>query len=223
MKKYVKIEGITCNHCKKKIKESLLQNKNIIKVQVNLKYATIECNEKLKNSEIIKAIKELDYFTKEEYISENEKNENTKIKLTEFLMIAISFILINCILYKLFGYNIFNVIPTIDSSITYGMLFLIGFLTSIHCISMCGAINLMAIYNEQKIMKKPLFYNFGRLISYTFLGGIVGFLGKVLEINKLMSGLIVILASVLMFLLSLKMLGIFDFQFICFVLKLLFI
>lgn len=50
-------------------------------------------------------------------------------------------------LHKLFGFNIFNAIPTIDSNITYGMLFLIGVLTSIHCISMCGAINLLVCYS----------------------------------------------------------------------------
>ena len=43
---------------------------------------------------------------------------------------------------KLFGYNIFNIIPSIDANMTYGMLFITGLLTSIHCISMCGAINL---------------------------------------------------------------------------------
>ena len=75
---------------------------------------------------------------------------------------------------KLFGYNIFNVIPNIDSSITYGMLFITGLLTSIHCISMCGAINLMAIIDtKNKNYKRPILYNLGRVISYTIIGGIV--------------------------------------------------
>lgn len=149
MRKYVKIDGIHCDHCKKKISSSLLKNKNISKVEIDNNIATIDCNEKIKNKDIIKIINDLDYFTKEEYISDNENKHNQRIKLYEFLIIVIVILLVNYLIYKMFGYNIY-VIPTIDSNITYGMLFVTGLLTSIHCISMCGAINLVAIYSDKK-------------------------------------------------------------------------
>lgn len=114
---------------------------------------------------------------------------------------------------KIFGINIFNIIPSIDSKITYGMLFITGLLTSIHCISMCGAINLIAIIdNKTKNYKRPILYNLGRLTSYTIMGGIVGLIGSALSINESINGIIIIIASILMFLMSLKMLGIFDFK-----------
>ena len=216
MKKYVKIDGIHCEHCKKKISESLLKNENIIQVEIKNNIAIINCNDKIKNKDIIKIINDLDYFTKEEYISDNENKSNQKIKLYEFLIIVISLLLINYLIYKIFGYNIFNVIPTIDSNITYGMLFMTGILTSIHCISMCGAINLVAVYSNKNNLKKPFFYNLGRLISYTLLGGIVGALGGILELNNIFKGIIIIIASCFMFAMSLKMLGIIDFHFKCF-------
>lgn len=92
----------------------------------------------------------------------------------------------------MFGYNVFNMIPTIDSSITYGMLFVTGLLTSIHCISMCGSINLVAsINNENKRnLKRPILYNLGRIISYTTIGALVGLLGKVISINNVVSGIV---------------------------------
>ena len=216
MKKYVKIEGIHCEHCKKKISEALLKNKNISNVKIKNNIAILDCNDKVKNKDIIKIINDLDYFTKEEYISDNENRYNQKIKLYEFLIIVISLLLINYIVYKIFGYNIFNVIPTIDSNITYGMLFITGILTSIHCISMCGAINLIAIYSDKNNIKKPFFYNLGRLVSYTLLGGLVGLLGGVLELNSTFKGIIIIIASCFMFIMALKMLGIIDFHFKCF-------
>lgn len=216
MRKYVKIDGIHCEHCKKKISSSLLKNKNISKVEIKNNIATIDCNEKIKNKDIIKIINDLDYFTKEEYISDNENKHNQRIKLYEFLIIVIVILLVNFLIYKMFGYNIFNVIPTIDSNITYGMLFVTGLLTSIHCISMCGAINLVAIYSDKNNIKKPIFYNLGRLISYTLLGGIVGSLGGILELNDTVKGFIIIIASCFMFAMSLKMLGIIDFHFKCF-------
>ncbi len=216
MKKYVKIDGIHCDHCKKKISEALLKNKNISKVEIKNNIATIECNDKIKNKDIIKIVNDLDYFTKEEYISDNENKYKQRIKLYEFLIIVVVLLLINYLIYKIFGYNIFNVIPTIDSNITYGMLFVTGLLTSIHCISMCGAINLIAIYSDKNNIKKPIFYNLGRLISYTLLGGIIGSLGGILELNNTFKGIIIIIASCLMFAMSLKMLGIIDFHFKCF-------
>lgn len=216
MKKYVKIEGIYCNLCKKKISASLLKNKNIKNIKFKKNIAIIDCTEKLKNKDIINTINGLDYFTKKEYISEDERTINSNIKLYEFLIIAFSLILISYIIYKIFGYNIFNVIPTINSSITYGMLFITGLLTSIHCISMCGAINLVAIYSDKNNIKKPFIYNLGRLISYTLLGGIVGLLGSILKFNNNIMGVIIIIASILMFLMALKMMGIIDFKGVCF-------
>ena len=41
----------------------------------------------------------------------------------------------HCYQNEMFGFNIFNMIPTIDTNIQLGMLFLTGLFTSIHCIS----------------------------------------------------------------------------------------
>ena len=114
------------------------------------------------------------------------------------------------LLNKMFGFNVFNMIPTIDSNITYGMLFVTGLLTSIHCISMCGSINLVASIDSEnnKNYKKPIMYNIGRIISYTVMGGVVGLLGKVISINNVLNGIIIIIASLIMFVMSLSMLGI---------------
>lgn len=121
-------------------------------------------------------INKLGYFTKKDYISKNIKDINSNMNLKEFVIILFSIMLVIFLIVKIFGYDILNVIPTISDNITYGMLFVTGLLTSIHCISMCGAINLMATYNrENKInLKRPIIYNLGGLTSYTFLGELVG-------------------------------------------------
>lgn len=90
------------------------------------------------------------------------------------------------------------------------MLFITGLLTSIHCISMCGAINLIVVINNgrKRNLKNPILYNIGRVLSYTIIGGIVGFIGSVFSINNTISGFIILIASVVMFLMALNMLGI---------------
>lgn len=211
MKKfYVKIEGISCGHCESKIKTELLKNKKIKEVEFKKNIAFITYTGKLEKEEIINAITKLDCITKEEYISEDLKEIDTNIKLKEFIVILVAIILIAIILNQIFGFNIFNMIPTIDSSITYSMLVITGILTSIHCVSMCGAINLMATINnsQKRNLKKPILYNLGRVISYTVLGGIAGHIGGVLSINETIQGIIILFAAFIMFILALNMLGI---------------
>lgn len=217
MKKYVRIEGIHCKHCIDTITKELLKNKNIKKVSIKNNIAIIDYENELSNPEIISTINNIDYFTKDEYIYNTLDNVDTKIKLKEFVLIFISIILIGLSLEKLFGYNIFNVIPSIDTNITYGMLILTGLLTSIHCVSMCGAINLITIVNNNPNLKKKTLvnsclYNLGRVISYTLLGGLVGAIGSVFKISSTISGLIILIAAFIMFLMSLNMLGITNFH-----------
>jgi sulfite exporter TauE/SafE len=83
-------------------------------------------------------------------------------------------------------------IPNIDDSVSFPMLFVIGLLTSIHCISMCGAFNLIAIYDSKKNYKRPIMYNTGRIISYTIIGGLVGLFGNLFKINNIANGIIII-------------------------------
>ena len=211
--KYVKIEGIHCNHCIDVITNELLKNKKSKTVKIKNDIAIITYKGNLTKEEIISTIKNIDYFTKEEYISDNINELDNKIKLKEFILIVVIILVIWFLINKLFGYNIFNVIPSIDSNITYSMLFLTGLLTSIHCISMCGAINLIAVVDSNnKNYKKPILYNLGRVISYTLIGGIVGLVGKVISLNNILNGTIILCASIIMLLMSLNMLGILKFK-----------
>lgn len=211
---YIKIDGITCDNCRNKIKKELLNIKNIKKVEIAKNIAEIICLNKIDETNVIDTINKLGYFTKKDYISENIKDIDSDIKLKEFIFILVPILLLIFFIKKIFGYNIFNMIPTISNDITYGMLFITGLLTSIHCISMCGAINLMTTFNrENKVnLRRPVMYNFGRLISYTLLGGIVGLIGSVISVSEVVNGLIIILASIIMLLMSLGMLNVIKFK-----------
>lgn len=216
MKKiYIKIEGMHCINCENTIKYALMSEKDIKRVSFDGFIAVVTCENRLREESLIKVINDLGYYTRRDYISDNIDDLKSNIKLKEFVIILVSIVVICFLLYKIFGYNVFNMIPTIDSSVTYGMLFVTGLLTSIHCISMCGSINLVAsINNENKRnYKRPILYNLGRIISYTVIGALVGLLGKVISINNIVSGIIIIIASVIMLLMSLTMLNIIKVRF----------
>ena len=75
-----------------------------------------------------------------------------------------------------------------DTRMGYGMLFVIGLLTSVHCIAMCGGINLSQCIQQKRtetgngasILGSALLYNLGRVISYTVIGAILGFAGMLI-------------------------------------------
>lgn len=148
------------------------------------------------------------------FFSENLSSLMNTKNLQEFLVVTLTICLFIFSLNKILGVNIFNLIPSIDDSVTYGMLFILGLLTSIHCVSMCGGINLLASINTKQKgdFKRPVLYNVGRIISYTLLGGVVGLLGRVLNINTKISSVIIIIASIIMMLMAFNMLDFIHFK-----------
>ena len=112
-----------------------------------------------------------------------------------------------------------------DTGMGYGMLFVIGLLTSVHCIAMCGGIGL-----SQSLPKKALSgnadkaqtfmptlsYNLGRVCSYTAIGFVLGLLGMLIGggtdvgISSLLQGLLKITAGLFMVVMGIDMLGIFP-------------
>ena len=91
----------------------------------------------------------------------------------------------------------------------------IAFLGSFgHCIGMCGGI--IVAYSSTKIDDKwnktkqtiaHIFYSFGRILTYTLLGGIFGFLGGVAMFNNLANGILLIVAGIFMILAGLSLSG----------------
>jgi uncharacterized protein len=59
--------------------------------------------------------------------------------------------------------------------------FFMGLVSSMHCVGMCGPLTLLVPqvgHGKAKFVLGRLLYNAGRLITYSFLGGLVGFFGE---------------------------------------------
>jgi sulfite exporter TauE/SafE len=86
----------------------------------------------------------------------------------------------------------------------YEVAFFIGLFGSVHCIGMCGPLAFAVPVSQNKwwiIAGDKLLYNFGRVISYSFLGLLIGLIGQQLWIAglqqgiSLLSGLLIIMAG----------------------------
>lgn len=68
--------------------------------------------------------------------------------------------------------------------------FILGFTGSYHCIGMCGPIVLaVSNFSSQKAIWSRIAYNFGRIMTYAFLGAILGFIGKKIALAGWQQGL----------------------------------
>jgi len=105
---------------------------------------------------------------------------------------------------------------------SYMVLFVVGMLTSIHCVGMCGGIMLTqslsknSILNERqnkfKTLMPSILYNAGRITSYTIIGGIVGALGSVLSLSLNVKAGLQIFAGIFMVIMGLNMAGLSIFR-----------
>ncbi len=118
-------------------------------------------------------------------------------------------------LFLLFVYTPINAIlgqiPVVREGMSLGAVFLVGLLTSLHCVAMCGGINLAQSANAAQARRIPtanLLYNLGRVLSYTATGAIVGGLGQVLKLSPKVQAAIQMIAAVWMLLMALNLAGV---------------
>ncbi|MEE3451350.1 MAG: sulfite exporter TauE/SafE family protein [Acutalibacteraceae bacterium] len=103
------------------------------------------------------------------------------------------------------------------SGMGFGTLFFVGLVTSVHCIAMCGGINLSQSIPTDAQKKKSygpaLLYNLGRVASYTLMGLILGAVGYFIGGNEFGVPILVqsgfkIIAWILLVIMGIQMLGI---------------
>ena len=108
--------------------------------------------------------------------------------------------------------GVLNRFPTAKAGMGLGALFTVGLLTSLHCVAMCGGINLAQSASSaragRKVSTANLLYNLGRLISYTAVGGLVGAIGSVFSLSTAAQAAIQLVAAVFMLLMALSLMDI---------------
>ncbi|MDP2813912.1 MAG: sulfite exporter TauE/SafE family protein [Erysipelotrichaceae bacterium] len=220
----LQIEGMTCVGCENKIESTLRKFSGIVRVKANYTTNSVLvafAEQDITLREIKKAIESLGYKIKNSANIQNKKNEssgNTIDKLLDILTIFLTMYLLYHFAH-LFGLlNVFNVFPEAKIGMSYGVLFVIGVLTSVHCVAMCGGINISQCLpkgvSEGSITSNqwmPSFlYNSGRVVSYTIIGGIVGALGSVVSFSGSAKGIVAIVASIFMMIMGINMLNLFP-------------
>ena len=106
-------------------------------------------------------------------------------------------------------------VPALAENASLGLVFLVGLLTSTHCIGMCGGILLAQTTDAHGVTghsKRGLIasaaYNGGRVVSYTAVGAVCGALGAVITYTPNIKSMVFTVAGALVLLIGLRMAGI---------------
>ncbi|ABR33613.1 sulfite exporter TauE/SafE family protein [Clostridium beijerinckii] len=199
----IKVYDMTCTSCENRVERALMKIDGVLNAmasysaqQVTVEYDSNRCSmEQLKE-----AINKAGYSTK----------NSVGLKFAGFLVIAAAVLLLG---NSTAGFDMSAKL----NNASYVVLFIVGMLTSIHCVGMCGGIMLTqslsknSIIDEKenkfKALKPSILYNAGRVTSYTIIGGIVGALGSVLSLSLNVKAGLQIFAGLFMVIMGLNMTG----------------
>ena len=213
------IKGMTCINCQNRVEDALKKMAGVTDVWVSYEEGIASVSyqtEKTTTEELVRVIEALGY--------EVSFKRDSKGKVVLRTIGQLNFIV--CLFFLLQKSGILNRLSPsslADAGMGYGMLFIIGLITSIHCIAMCGGINLSQTLQKtadkeisRTMFKNTFVYNTGRVISYTIIGGILGAVGGLagmgtgLQSSSLFQGILKLTAGLLMVLMGMNMLEIFP-------------
>lgn len=212
---------MTCINCQARIQNALNQLPGITQAAVSYENGTADISYDASVISLEQIQSQIDTLG---YHAAVRKSSHTRVVLRilrELGMIAVLYFLLQ-------HFGILNYLAPsslADTQMSYGMLFVIGLLTSVHCIAMCGGINLsqtlqkrtnIPVNISRAMFQNAAAYNAGRVISYTLIGGILGAVGALtgmagtLQTSSFFQGLLKLLAGALMVLMGINMLGLFP-------------
>lgn len=140
--------------------------------------------------------------------------------LGRYLEIGGAFLVVIAIALALHRFDLLPRGLSVSTEMSYGLVFAIGLIASVSsCLAVTGGllVALAAKFNEanpyltgRARIIPHLWFNAGRLIAYTLLGGAIGALGAALTLSPAMNGALTLIASAIMIALGLSMLGLFP-------------
>lgn len=194
----IKVYEMTCTSCEGRVEKSIKKLEGVLNAKADYagQYVNVEYDDGLCSTEKIKAA-----INSAGYSTQSSKD----YKFMGILIIVAAIILLGL---KTSGFDMEAKL----SNASYAVLFIVGVLTSIHCVGMCGGIMLSQSLskesnNKLEAIRPALLYNIGRVVSYTILGGIVGAIGSVFSLSITMKAFMQIFAGAFMIIMGFNMAG----------------
>lgn len=215
----INIAGMHCKSCEMLLEESISKVRGVTEVQANHKKGVVDIyyhNQQPDSKVIQTAVNDAGYKTADQSESTGLFSKDQSIYRNLFYIVVVIFI----------GYLLLNKIGWFSfdwfsgGNLTYPIILLVGLTAGFSsCMALVGGLILavasrFAQQNEQAStwskFKPHLFFNFGRILGFFILGGILGALGSLFQLSVGLISFITIIVGVVMLILGLQLTKIFP-------------
>ncbi len=207
--KQIDVKGMVCGGCETVIEEGVAEMEGVIEVKAD--YPSGQCTISFEDNQvsledIYKTIEEKGYQV--DLTPPGKGNVFIKISLSILALIGI-------VLLMFFSRKLWHQfsVPDISSQLSYGMIFVVGLITGLHCIGMCGSFVIGYTVKDAEHGRSAylshILYGTGKTLSYAMFGALFGFIGSVISITPFISGVSILLAGIFLIIFGLNTLGLF--------------
>ena len=222
------VKGMTCSSCEVLIERKLRKVEGVERVHVNRakEEVRIKSVADVPLEKLQEALRGTDYTIADILATNNNETSSSSPSSSTFavkrrhLEIGATFLIIVGAYLLLRQLDILPKSLGISDTMSYGFIFVIGLVAATStCLAIAGGLLLAvaAKHNEKyphlkgwQKFRPHLFFNVGRIASYTLLGGLIGLLGSAISLPPNVTGILTIGASVLMVVVGIQLLGIFP-------------
>ena len=214
--KVISVSGMTCSACENKLERAVSRFSGVSKVTANRHTAELQIHysaEKVDWEALEATLEALGYPVVPGPVNEKSTKAGTVRRWLPILLMVL------VVLWLLDRLSLVSTMPELTTGVSYGLIFVIGLMTSVHCVAMCGGINLTQCLpsvadvpvspqaSRKAALKSSILYNSGRVLSYTVLGGLIGAAGQALSFDEGLRGGITLAAGLWMVLMGLNLSG----------------
>lgn len=207
------VSGTHCASCKILIEDTLNEQVGIKNTQVNLKQETVSFDTELidGNERLAEMLSEkVQHNGYTFFVEKKEKVKKSNGVIWQALPIGLAFLALFFLLQKsgILNFGIGGTATPVTS-------FIIGLVASVSsCLAVVGGLvlSLSATVSQDKVSDtKPMFlFHGGRLFGFALLGGVLGAVGQAIGVSFTFGAILGILASIVMIVLGLNLVGIFE-------------
>lgn len=207
------VSGTHCSSCKIFIEDTLNEQIGVEQTYVDLKNETVSIDTILNESQhklaeiLTEKIKHNGYSLSVEKKTKEKKGSGV---IWQALPIGLALLALFFIVQKsgILNFGIGGTVTPVTS-------FIIGLVASVSsCLAVVGGLvlSLSATVSQDKTsdVKPMMLFHGGRLISFAVLGGVLGLIGNAIGISFTLTAILGIIASIVMILLGLNLVGVFE-------------
>lgn len=210
------VQGMVCPSCAARVEKALRAVDGVRQARVSLaaSRAVVDID-----SDLIDAARLKEAIASAGYSSPDTGGGGLAVTISAVVLIVAASALAS-------RFGLFGFLPRISASASSAMLVVAGLLTSLHCIAMCGGINVSQALTagsaapwassagqardpRQRMswLLPAVLYNAGRLVSYTAIGAAAGALGSAASFSPQARAALMLAAGLLMVVVGLRLLG----------------